>query len=65
MIWHLALLVGRALAVTAVRARPRELIAFGAGGLALLLWASLSDAPLGDLADADALPRGSRARSSR
>jgi EAL domain-containing protein (putative c-di-GMP-specific phosphodiesterase class I) len=53
VIWHLALLVSGLLAVTAVRTRPRELLAFGAGSVALLLWASLSDSPLGDLADAD------------
>jgi EAL domain-containing protein (putative c-di-GMP-specific phosphodiesterase class I) len=52
IIWHLALLAAGALAVAGVRARPRELVAFGAGGIALLLWASLADAPLGDLADA-------------
>jgi EAL domain-containing protein (putative c-di-GMP-specific phosphodiesterase class I) len=52
MIWHLALLVAGLLAVTAVRTRPRELLAFGAGSIALLLWVSISDAPFGDLADA-------------
>ena len=53
VLWHLALLVAGIVAVAGVRARPRELLAFGAGGIALLLWASLSDAPLGDLAAAD------------
>lgn len=53
VIWHLALLVAGALAVIGVRTRPRELVAFGAGSIALLLWASVSDAPFGDLADAD------------
>jgi EAL domain-containing protein (putative c-di-GMP-specific phosphodiesterase class I) len=53
VIWHVALLAAGAIAVSAVRTRPRELVAFGAGGLALLLWASLADAPLGDLAAAD------------
>jgi EAL domain-containing protein (putative c-di-GMP-specific phosphodiesterase class I) len=53
VIWHLALLVAGLLAVTGVRTRPRELAAFGAGSIALLLWAALSDAPFGDLADAD------------
>ena len=53
VIWHVALLAAGAIAVSAVRARPREIIAFGAGGLALLLWASLADAPLGDLAAPD------------
>ena len=53
VIWHLALLVAGLLAVIAVRTRPRELFAFGAGSIALLLWASLADAPLGDLAAAD------------
>jgi EAL domain-containing protein (putative c-di-GMP-specific phosphodiesterase class I) len=50
VLWHMALLVTGIVAVAGVRARPRELVAFGAGGIALLLWASLSDAPLGDLA---------------
>ena len=50
VLWHMALLVTGVIAVAGVRARPRELVAFGAGGIALLLWASLSDAPLGDLA---------------
>jgi EAL domain-containing protein (putative c-di-GMP-specific phosphodiesterase class I) len=53
VIWHVALLAAGAIAVSAIRARPRELLAFGAGGLALLLWASLADAPFGDLAAAD------------
>jgi EAL domain-containing protein (putative c-di-GMP-specific phosphodiesterase class I) len=53
VIWHVALLAAGAIAVSAVRTRPRELLAFGAGGLALLLWASLADAPMGDLAAAD------------
>jgi EAL domain-containing protein (putative c-di-GMP-specific phosphodiesterase class I) len=53
VIWHTALLAAGLVAVTGTRARPREAFAFGAGGVALLLWASLSDAPLGDLADAD------------
>jgi EAL domain-containing protein (putative c-di-GMP-specific phosphodiesterase class I) len=53
VIWHLALLAAGAIAVSAVRTRPRELVAFGAGGVALLLWASLADAPLGDLAAPD------------
>jgi EAL domain-containing protein (putative c-di-GMP-specific phosphodiesterase class I) len=53
VIWHTALLAAGLVAVAGVRARPREVFAFGAGGVALLLWASLSDAPLGDLADAD------------
>jgi EAL domain-containing protein (putative c-di-GMP-specific phosphodiesterase class I) len=53
VIWHVALLAAGLLAVTAGRTRPREVLAFGAGGVALLLWASLSDAPLGDLAEPD------------
>jgi EAL domain-containing protein (putative c-di-GMP-specific phosphodiesterase class I) len=53
ILWHMALLVAGVIAVAGVRARPRELVAFGAGGIALLLWASLADAPLGDLAAAD------------
>jgi EAL domain-containing protein (putative c-di-GMP-specific phosphodiesterase class I) len=52
LIWHAALLAAGLLAVASVRTRPRELVAFGAGSIALLLYASLSDAPLGDLADA-------------
>jgi EAL domain-containing protein (putative c-di-GMP-specific phosphodiesterase class I) len=53
VIWHMALLIAGLVAVARIRARPRELVAFAAGGVALLLWASLSDAPLGDLAAAD------------
>src|ERR671914_1317360 len=50
LIWHLALLVAGVLAVAGVRARPRELLAFGAAGIVLLLYASLASAPFGDLA---------------
>jgi EAL domain-containing protein (putative c-di-GMP-specific phosphodiesterase class I) len=53
VIWHLALLAAGILAVTGVRTRPRELVAFGAGSIGLLLWAAISHAPFGDLADAD------------
>jgi EAL domain-containing protein (putative c-di-GMP-specific phosphodiesterase class I) len=53
LIWHAALLAAGAFAVLGIRSRPRELVAFGAGSIALLLWASLSDAPFGDLASAD------------
>jgi EAL domain-containing protein (putative c-di-GMP-specific phosphodiesterase class I) len=53
IIWHLALLIAALVAVARVRTRPRELFAFAAGGIALLLWASLADAPLGDLAAPD------------
>jgi EAL domain-containing protein (putative c-di-GMP-specific phosphodiesterase class I) len=53
VIWHAALLAAGAIAVTAIRTRPRELFAFGAAGIALVLWTSLSDAPLGNLASAD------------
>jgi EAL domain-containing protein (putative c-di-GMP-specific phosphodiesterase class I) len=53
VIWHMALLIAGLVAVARVPAHPRELTAFAAGGVALLLWASLSDAPLGDLAAAD------------
>ena len=53
IIWHLALLIAGFVAVARIRTRPRELAAFTAGAIALLLWASLSDAPLGDLAAAD------------
>jgi EAL domain-containing protein (putative c-di-GMP-specific phosphodiesterase class I) len=53
IIWHAALLAAGVLAVMGIRTRPRELVAFGAGSIALLLWASLSDAPFGDLASTD------------
>jgi EAL domain-containing protein (putative c-di-GMP-specific phosphodiesterase class I) len=53
VIWHVALLAAGGIAVAQIRTRPRELLAFGAGGLALLLWASLADAPLGDLVGPD------------
>jgi EAL domain-containing protein (putative c-di-GMP-specific phosphodiesterase class I) len=53
LIWHVALLAAALLAVAGVRAHPRALLAFGAAGLALLAYASLSPAPLGDLASAD------------
>jgi EAL domain-containing protein (putative c-di-GMP-specific phosphodiesterase class I) len=53
LVWHVALLAAGALALADVRARPRELLAFGAAGIALLVYASLSDAPFGDLAAAD------------
>ena len=41
LIWHVALLVAGVLAVTGFRARPRALLAFGAAGIVLLLYASL------------------------
>src|SRR5262249_43395973 len=53
LIWHVALLAAGLFAVLGIRPRPRELVAFGAGSIALLLWASLSDAPFGNLVDAD------------
>ena len=53
LIWHVALLAAGALALANVRARPRELLAFGVTGIALLAYASLSDTPFGDLAAAD------------
>jgi EAL domain-containing protein (putative c-di-GMP-specific phosphodiesterase class I) len=53
LIWHVALLTAGTLAVVDVRARPREMLAFGAAGIALLLYASLAPAPFGDLAAAD------------
>ena len=52
-VWHLALLAAGALALANVRARPRELLAFCAAGIALLAYTSLADAPFGDLAGAD------------
>jgi EAL domain-containing protein (putative c-di-GMP-specific phosphodiesterase class I) len=53
LIWHVALLAAGVLGLANVRARPRELFAFGAAGITLLAYASLSDAPFGDLAAAD------------
>jgi len=53
VIWHAGLLAAGVVAVAGVRARPRELVAFGAGGVALLLYAALADTPLGDLAGPD------------
>ncbi len=53
LIWHVALLTAGVFAVAGLRARPRELVAFGAGGVALVLFASLSATPFGDLAAAD------------
>jgi EAL domain-containing protein (putative c-di-GMP-specific phosphodiesterase class I) len=53
VLWHAGLLTAGVLAVAGVRTRPRELVAFGAGATALVVWASLSNAPLGDLASAD------------
>jgi EAL domain-containing protein (putative c-di-GMP-specific phosphodiesterase class I) len=53
LIWHIALLAAGVLGVANVRARPRELLAFGAGGIALLVYASLSNAPFGDLVAAN------------
>src|SRR5918992_1039905 len=50
LIWHVALLAAGVLAVAGVRARPRGLLAFGAAGIVLLLYASLASAPFGDLA---------------
>jgi EAL domain-containing protein (putative c-di-GMP-specific phosphodiesterase class I) len=52
-VWHVALLAAGALALANVRARPRELLAFCAAGIALLAYTSLADAPFGDLAGAD------------
>jgi len=53
LVWHAALLATGVLALRAARTLPRELIAFGAGSIALLLYTSISDAPFGNLADAD------------
>jgi EAL domain-containing protein (putative c-di-GMP-specific phosphodiesterase class I) len=50
LIWHVALLAAGVLAVLRAPARPRALVAFGAAGIALLLYASLATAPFGDLA---------------
>ena len=53
LIWHVALLVAGGLGLANVRARPRELLAFGAAGIAMLAYASLSATPFGDLVSAD------------
>jgi EAL domain-containing protein (putative c-di-GMP-specific phosphodiesterase class I) len=53
VIWHTAMLAAGALALANVRARPRELLAFGAAGIALLVYAALAEAPFGDLAAPD------------
>jgi EAL domain-containing protein (putative c-di-GMP-specific phosphodiesterase class I) len=53
VIWHVALLAAGGLGLANVRARPRELLAFGAAGIALLAYASLSDSPFGALVAAD------------
>lgn len=53
LIWHTALLTAGVLALANVRAGSRGLLAFGGAGIALLAYASLTDAPFGDLAAAD------------
>jgi EAL domain-containing protein (putative c-di-GMP-specific phosphodiesterase class I) len=53
VIWHAALLAASALAVAGVRARSRTLVIFTGTAIALLAYASLASAPLGDLADPD------------
>jgi EAL domain-containing protein (putative c-di-GMP-specific phosphodiesterase class I) len=53
LIWHAALLSAGALALAGTPARPKMLVGFTAGGVALLAYASLSSAPLGDLTAAD------------
>jgi EAL domain-containing protein (putative c-di-GMP-specific phosphodiesterase class I) len=53
LIWHTAILAAGVLALANVRARPRELLAFGAAGIALVAYASLADAPFGDLTAVD------------
>jgi EAL domain-containing protein (putative c-di-GMP-specific phosphodiesterase class I) len=53
LIWHVALLTAGGLGLANVRARPRELLAFGAAGIAMLAYASLSATPFGDLVAAD------------
>jgi EAL domain-containing protein (putative c-di-GMP-specific phosphodiesterase class I) len=50
VIWHAGLLAAGVLAVTRVTAGRRRLAAFGAAGIAILAFSSLSHAPLGDLA---------------
>jgi EAL domain-containing protein (putative c-di-GMP-specific phosphodiesterase class I) len=53
VIWHVALLAAGVLGLANVRARPRELFGFGAAGIALLAYASLSASPFGALVAAD------------
>jgi EAL domain-containing protein (putative c-di-GMP-specific phosphodiesterase class I) len=53
LIWHAALLMAGALALAGVPARPKMLMGFTAGGVALLAYASLSPSPVGDLTAAD------------
>ena len=53
VIWHVALLAAGGLGLAGIRARPRELLAFGAAGIALLAYASLSPSPFGTLVGAD------------
>jgi EAL domain-containing protein (putative c-di-GMP-specific phosphodiesterase class I) len=53
VIWHAALLAAAGLGLANVRARPRELFGFGAAGIALLAYASLSASPFGALVAAD------------
>ena len=53
VIWHVALLAAGGLGLANVRARPRELFAFGAAGIALLAYASLSPSPFGALVGDD------------
>ena len=53
LIWHAGLLVASALAIAGVRARSRTLVIFTGTAIVLLAYASLSPAPLGDLADFD------------
>jgi EAL domain-containing protein (putative c-di-GMP-specific phosphodiesterase class I) len=53
LIWHAAVLIASGLAVAGVRTRPRTLVTLTAAGVALLAYASLSPAPLGDLAAPD------------
>src|SRR5690349_9969554 len=60
LVWHAALLAAGVLALRGARTRPRELVAFGAGSIALLLYTSISDAPFGNLADADGYHRITR-----
>ena len=50
LVWHVALLAAGVLAVARVRANPFAVVAFGAAGIALIVYASLAGAPFGDLA---------------
>jgi EAL domain-containing protein (putative c-di-GMP-specific phosphodiesterase class I) len=53
LLWHLALLVATALALSGSEPRLRSLLIFGGLGALLLAWAAVVSTPLGDLASSD------------